>query len=90
MNNHRRAIFQLIAMGRVTPAQAERLLIASDRVQEALWTIVACVGIAYLAAHPQRFLPPSLLRIAHALLHGRLFSLHHAPSLITRIAGGVQ
>ena len=85
MNNHRRAILQLVAMGRVTAAEAERLLIASDHVQETIWALIACVAIACLAVRHLDQLLPGLLHIAQSLKHGNFISLHRALSLITGI-----
>jgi hypothetical protein len=88
MNNHRRAILQLVAMGRVTPAQAERLLLAVDDGREILWPLAACVA-ACLAQINLRELLPRLAHTAHALLPGSLLSLQHALSLLTHLFGGV-
>jgi hypothetical protein len=89
MNSHRRAILQLVAMGRVTAAEAERLLIASDHVQETLWTLIACIALVCLAPHYLREWLPHLHHIAHSLMSRSLISLHHAHSLSTRWFGGM-
>ena len=89
MNSHRRAILQLVAMGRVTAAEAERLLIASDHVQEALWTLIACIALVCLAPHYVRQWLPHLHQIAHSLVSRSLISLHPAHSLVTRWFGGM-
>jgi hypothetical protein len=83
MNNHRRAILQLVAMGRITPAQAERLLMAVNEGQQAVWALAACVAVSPFAQLHQ--LLPGLLQIAHSLMPVSHGSLHHAHSLITRI-----
>ncbi len=85
MNNHRRIILQLLALGRVTAAEADRLLIASDHVQETLWALIACVALACLAGPHLHQLLSGLLHIAHSLKLESFISLHHALSLITRI-----
>jgi hypothetical protein len=58
MSTDRRAILALIAMGRITPAEAERLLTAWNESQETAWILVASIGFALLAQlHLHEFLP---------------------------------
>jgi hypothetical protein len=85
MNNHRRAVLQLVAMGRVTPAQAERLLMALNEGQQTLGALVACIAILLLTQFRLPQLLPGLLHTAQALLPWSPESLHHALSLITQI-----
>ena len=87
MNSHRRAILQLVAMGRVTAAEAERLLIASDHVQEALWTLIACIALVCLAPQYLRQWLPHLQHVAHLLMSRSLMAVQ--PSLVTRWFGGM-
>lgn len=49
MNTDRRTILALIAMGRITPAEAERLLAAWNESRETAWILAASVGFALLA-----------------------------------------
>ena len=46
MSSDRRAILALIAMGRITPAEAERLLSAWNECRETAWILVASFGFA--------------------------------------------
>lgn len=89
MNSHRRSILQLVAMGRVTAAEAERLLIASDHVQETLWTLIACMALVCLVPHSLRQWLPHLQHIAHSLISRSLIALHPELSLVTRLFGGM-
>ena len=58
MSTDRRAILALIAMGRITPAEAERLLAAWNESRETAWILVASFGFALLAQlHLQELLP---------------------------------
>lgn len=89
MNNERRAILSLIAMGRITPREAERLLACWPDASETAWVLGACAVIVASLSLPH----------AHELL-GRFADLfrtifpmagatsHHALSFLTRIAGG--
>jgi hypothetical protein len=45
MREERKTILALIALGRLTPREAERLLAASDRSREDLWILIACVAV---------------------------------------------
>jgi hypothetical protein len=88
MRNDRRTILSLVALGRITPGEAERLLIAWNEGREGLWIFVACIAAALLAqVNPQQGVE-ALKHIAHALLPGG--SLHHAVALVTRLWGGMQ
>ncbi len=95
MNNERRAILSLIAMGRITPREAERLLACWPDNSETAWVLGACaVIVAGMGlAHPYQ--------LAHAYeLLGRFADLFktilpmagattsHTLSFLTRIAGG--
>jgi len=79
---HREAILSLLALGRITPREAERLLAAWNAGREEVWVICACIAVCAAEA-----LPP-LSRLAHALLPGGLPAIHHAISAITYSIGG--
>jgi hypothetical protein len=88
MQNDRRAILSLVALGRITPAEAEGLLIAWNEGRESFWIFSACVAVALLA---QLNLPQGLVSLGHAthaLLPG--LTLHHAAGLIAHLLGGMQ
>jgi hypothetical protein len=85
MQNNRRTILSLVAIGRITPVEAERLLIALNVGRETHWTFVACIVIALLAPSnsQQRF--PALLHLTRALLPG--LTLHHAMAQTVHVLG---
>ena len=72
MHRERQAILSLIALGRITPQQAERLLAAWNSGREEMWILGACA----LAGVGQSL--PSLLRLAHTCLSEAIPSIHHA------------
>ena len=45
---NRHAILRLVAMGRISPTEAERLLVAWNSGREALWAVVALIAVAWL------------------------------------------
>ncbi len=49
MNNDRRAILSLIAMGRITPREAERLLAAWPSGEDALVPLALLLALAWVA-----------------------------------------
>ncbi|HTM16494.1 MAG TPA: hypothetical protein VL135_06305 [Terracidiphilus sp.] len=58
MDNDRGAILALIAMGRISPAEAERLLAAWNESRETAWILVASLGFVLLAQlHMHEFVP---------------------------------
>jgi len=78
MHRERQAILSLIALGRITPREAERLLAAWNAGREELWIIGACAGLDLA-----QWLP-SLARLVQTLL-----PIHHAVAVITYRMGGV-
>jgi len=83
MQRERQAILSLIALDRITPREAERMLIIANTGREELWVMAACA-----AAGVAQFLP-TLPRLAHAILSAGLPGLHHAVMAITYWMGGV-
>jgi hypothetical protein len=101
MQTDRRAILTLVALGRITPAEAERLFLACNQracnesawpaARESLWVPAACLAAACLALctefdpHPWSV---ALAHIAHSLLPVALIAVHHTLPLITHLFGG--
>jgi hypothetical protein len=87
MTSDRRTILHLLALGRITPAEAERLLVVWDQGRETVWAVAACIVVALLI---QFNLPQSLAALvhhAHTLLPA---SLQPALSLISDLSGGLS
>jgi hypothetical protein len=78
MQSDRRAVYQLLAAGHITPAQAERLIAVSNENRETAWTLAACAFAASLTQLP------SLAHLAKALAPAGLNLIHHI------IRGGIQ
>ncbi len=64
MNTDRRAILSLIAAGRITAAEAERLLAAWNEGRETVWILAFCLAFVCLA---QTHMHVPLLDIWHLL-----------------------
>jgi len=78
MHRERQAILSLIALGKITPREAERLLAAWNAGREEFWICVVCVAACFA-----QFLP-ELGRIAPFWL-----PMHHALAALTCWMGGV-
>lgn len=76
MSRDRRTILQLVALGRLSPGEAERLLLVWNEGRETAWIIAGCVALALIAALE-----------AHA---GLLAQIGQALSLVSQIVGGVS
>jgi hypothetical protein len=75
MDKHLQRILQLVALGRITPAEAERLWAAWKDERASAWMVLAAIGMATLAtahsllAGPH---PAGTLEAIHQLLGGVL------------------
>jgi hypothetical protein len=79
MNTDRQTILSLVAIGRITPREAERLLAVSPDGDEAILRLALCLAFAALAlpglkemfteiTHTLVVLMPALLAVAHRTL----------------------
>jgi hypothetical protein len=82
MGKDRLAILSLVALGRITPREAERLLAAWNAGREEL----LIMGAAFLVCVAQSL--PALERLARTLPE-RVPAIHHAVMAITFWIGGV-
>jgi hypothetical protein len=87
MRNDRRAILSLVALGRITPSEAERLLIACNAGRDGFWIFAACVAATLFTLVTHQGLA-ALLHVSRVLLADD--SLHHALSFIHHLLGGIQ
>jgi hypothetical protein len=89
MNSDRKAILALVAMGRITPAQAERLIAASNDSRETTWIFAACLAFAVLAQlHLHEFVP-GFIHLFNAPARALAEAICHALSPITGLMGGL-
>lgn len=82
MNSDRRTILALIALGRITPAQAERLLGAINETRETAWILALCLGYLVLAQLRLHELLPGLVHFLNAQVPAIAEAVHHAISPI--------
>ena len=84
MNSDRRIILALIAMGRITPVQAERLLAAVNESRETAWILAICLAVACMAQLHLHGLLPALMHFFHLQVPALAEAVHHALSPITK------
>ena len=82
MNTDLRAILALIAMGRITPAEAERLLAVWNEGRETAWILAFSVALACLAQFNTNSMLP-LMQLFNAHIQALAEAVHHALSPIT-------
>ncbi|QOY90382.1 hypothetical protein [Paludibaculum fermentans] len=87
MRNDRHAILSLVALGRITPAEAERLLIACNAGRDAFVTFAACVAATFFILIPHQGLA-ALVHVSRVLLADG--SLHQVITFIQHLSGGIQ
>ena len=75
MESDRQAIVQMLMLGRLSPGDAERLLLAWNEGRETAWLVAGCVALALIGALQ-----------THA---GVAAQIGHALSLVIQIVGGV-
>jgi len=86
MPSDRRAILQLLAAGRIDPAQAERLLLLVSEERETVWALAGCAVVATVTR--LHGFVPGMLDLCRAALAGSLPALQHALTLIALLPGG--
>jgi hypothetical protein len=88
MNTDRRAILSLVATGRITAAEAERLLAAWNDSRETAWILAFGLAVACLAQLHVRELLPILMHFFNAQVPVLAEAVHRALSPITDVLGG--
>ena len=88
MPNGRRTILSLVALGRISPAEAERLLFAWNQGREGFWVFAACVAVVLLVLIDPGQALQELVHLAQWLLTGRVIPMHHALAVVCRLFGG--
>ncbi len=91
MNTDRRVILSLIALGRITPREAERLLALAPDVEESLLRLALCLVFALLAL-------PQIVALISETVHAAvrmspaIFSVvHHAVACaLATVLGGLS
>jgi len=70
VNIDRHTILTLLAIGRITPAEAERLLAAWSESREIVWLLTISLVIVCLTQFNVHSLVPALMHIFNAQMEG--------------------
>ncbi|MFZ0747043.1 MAG: hypothetical protein WAM85_21750 [Terracidiphilus sp.] len=89
MNQDRRIILSLVAMGRVTPREAERLLVALSNGDEITLRLAVCLAVAWVTLPQLHELLVGLGHSFNALVPGLMVAGHHALTFCTHWFGGI-
>lgn len=90
MNRHRHALLQLVAHGRISPAEAERLLVSWNRNHEDAWLVLACLLLAVLPQHAPLHPLLAAIHTAGSHLPVNFAALGQYVAKLHRITGGLQ
>lgn len=90
MGRNERAIFGLVAQGRISAAEAERLLFAANESREVLWLAAAALAVAALGGmHPEAW-RADLVHGAWVAAQAIPAVLHQLLAFAIRFCGGIQ
>jgi hypothetical protein len=89
MNTDRRAILSLVAMGRITPREAERLLAVWPDGDETILCLALCLAFAALALPGLKDIFTEITHVLVALMPGLRAAAHHTLACITSWFGGI-
>ena len=89
MNTDRRAILSLVAVGRITPREAERLLAVWPDGDETILRLALCLAFAALAMPGLKEMLAEITHVLVALMPGLLAAAHHTLACITSWLVGI-
>ena len=83
MNSDRRLILSLIASGRITAREAERLIAVANESRETAWILASCVAVTCLAGMHLHGFATDLVHFLNTQIPVLAGALHQALSPIT-------
>ena len=89
MDRERSTILALVASGRITAGEAERLLAAWNDSRENAWILLLCLAFACLAHFHVRELWPLLAHLINAQIPALAEAMHHAFWPVNGFLGGL-
>ena len=89
MQTDRRTILSLVASGRITSAEAERLLVLSNERTETIWTLAACLAAVLLLQEPFRPFAIGYFRYVPHAAGGHSGAIHQVQFVLTQVIGGI-
>jgi len=89
MNTDRQTILSLVAMGRITPREAERLLAVWPDGDDSILRLALCLAFAALALPGLREMFTEITHTLVALMPALLGIAHHTLACVTHWLGGI-
>jgi hypothetical protein len=89
MQTDRRTILSLVASGRITSAEAERLLVLSNERTETILALAACLVAALLLKNPSDHLLSGIFDMFRMLPTAIPGAIHQAQVALTQVIGGI-
>ena len=89
MQTDRRTILSLVATGRITSTEAERLLVLSNERAETIWTLAACLAAVLLFKSPSDHLLSGIFDMFRVLLAAIPGAMHQVQVVLTQVIGGI-
>ena len=86
MRSDRRAILQLVAQGRITPGDAERLLLAWNDGREFRWIALGCLALAVMGEWTRH----GVSLAGSSLLPTATVWAQHAMLMMHQVLGGLR
>ena len=90
MNSDRRTILSLVALGRMTPSEAERLLAVLPSEDDLILKAAVCLAVVWLVLPHLCALFSGYTHVLVSLLHGALFNAHRTLASLTHWFGGLS
>ena len=89
MDRDRSTILSLVASGRITAVEAERLLTAWNDSRETAWILLLCLAFACLTQFHLHELLPVLLHFINVHIPTMAAAVHHALLPVNELLGGL-
>jgi small ligand-binding sensory domain FIST len=88
MERDRLRVYQLLMMGRITAAEAERLMSAWQASRESTWILVGCIGIALATQLKLVEALPAVEHLARTLRVNEW--MHGVLAVVVNFGGGLR
>jgi hypothetical protein len=89
MQTDRRTILSLVATGRITSTEAERLLVLSNERAETIWTLAVCFAAVLLLKSPSDQLLSGIFDMFRVLPAAIPRAIHQVQIVLTQVIGGI-
>jgi hypothetical protein len=81
-------VYQLLMMGRITPAEAERLMMAWQTSRESAWILAGCIGVSLAAQLRVGEALPAVVHLARTFWATEW--IHVGLAMVMKFGGGLR